>query len=171
MANSTEVNSSLVATHVVDQFLKHWKWVLNNELMCKRNTNILGCGIGLDRSKPLFYFVPNYKAFLESCCSYYLFNIYHRHSLLPSVLRTPAAASYLEKDWKAVQRCTSKTDHLPIWINTKYTIQITELTVLNNETWSSGINWDKYFLAIWNKYINTFLNIRQTHFAIWDKYI
>ena len=27
-----------------------------------------------------------------------------------------------KQDWKAVQRCASKTDHLPIWINTNYTI-------------------------------------------------
>ena len=32
-----------------------------------------------------------------------------------------------KQDWKAVQRCASKTDHLPILINTKHTITDLEL--------------------------------------------
>ena len=28
----------------------------------------------------------------------------------------------IQQDWKAVQRCASKTDHLPIWISTKHTL-------------------------------------------------
>ena len=94
------------------------------------------------------------------------------HSVIKDMQILTALVNLYQQDWKAVQRCASKTDHLPIWINTKYTIQnlrywITKL----DQVGSSGINWDKYFLAIWNKYINTFLNIRQIHLAIWDNYI
>ena len=63
----TEVNSTQVATHVADQFLEYK--VLNDELMCRRNKNIffsLFFGGGGTSS-----------AFLESCCGYFVFNIYH----------------------------------------------------------------------------------------------
>ena len=61
-----------------------------------------------------------------------------------------------KQDWKAVQWCASKTDYLPIWINTKYKI-------LNLQNWIPKLE------------TSTLCNLehlaRQTHFAIWDKYI
>ena len=70
-----------------------------------------------------------------------------------------------EQDWKAVQRCATKTDHVPIWINTKY--------MYNIQYWTYSTEYQKIIQCstIWQLETKQIWNFRQTNFATWDKYI
>ena len=112
-----------------------------------------------------FGFQNQYWHFL--LCIYWVYSAGHSSSSKPRSALFNLRESYnlakYKQDWKAVQRCASKTDHLPIWINTKYTIKNLRYWITKLET--------NTFLTILNRYIfqfetNKFCNLRQIHFSI-----
>jgi hypothetical protein len=79
-----------------------------------------------------------------------------------------------KQDWKAVQRCASKTDHLPIWINTgpvRSSLVLSQLDCIQDVWWENCQIWIWRMAHIQFRWVSqsvTMISARSVHRYWWQ---